>query len=227
MFELFKQATVQYGIPSRIRCDNGGENVKVCQFMEQYHGLGRGSAIRGRSVHNQRIERNWLDMWNGCINVFYDLFTALERDNLLDPNSEEQLYALHFVYLPRIQHALQRFTNQWNHHKMRTEHSLSPVQLFVQRSLELHGSASTANRGMFESASQEDQLCFSGSEDEEDAELTHVNVSSNDLLITDDQVQLLSQQVNPLDGIESGGLGVDIYFKVLDLLDDMLGFESV
>ena len=51
-------------IPSRIRCDAGGENVEVSQFllMHPLRGPGRGTDIVGKSVHNQWIERMWRDV---------------------------------------------------------------------------------------------------------------------------------------------------------------------
>ena len=42
------------GLPSRIRLDRGSEYNDCARFMEWHRGPGRGSAMRGRSVHNQR-----------------------------------------------------------------------------------------------------------------------------------------------------------------------------
>ena len=55
----FVMATSTYGLPSRMHVDHGGENNDICDLMELLRG--RGSAIRGTSVHNQRIERVWVD----------------------------------------------------------------------------------------------------------------------------------------------------------------------
>lgn len=50
----------------------GRENMFVAQYMNDHpeRGPGRGSAITGRSIHNQRIERFRRDLFVGCVSFF-------------------------------------------------------------------------------------------------------------------------------------------------------------
>ena len=87
--------------------------------------------IVGRSVHNQRIERLWRDVFQGVLKLYHGLFNYLENIGLLDPDNDVHLFSLHFVYLPCISHHLTMWKNAWNSHPLRTENNKTPIQLWT------------------------------------------------------------------------------------------------
>ena len=123
VLQLFQEAVELYGLPSRLRSDRGSENVDVADFMIAQRGAGRGSFICGRSVHNQRIECMWRDVFSGCTMLYYQLFYYMEENDILNVDDELQLFCLHYIFLPRIN------KNIWNHHPLGTESNLSPLQI--------------------------------------------------------------------------------------------------
>ena len=54
VYHHFLEAILNYGLPSRVRSDQGRENCLVAQHMLEHRGEARGSMITGSSVHNQR-----------------------------------------------------------------------------------------------------------------------------------------------------------------------------
>ena len=96
--------------------------------------------ITGCSRHNQRIERLWNDVHRSVVEMFYCLFYFLEHHGLLSPLNEIHLFSLRYVYLPRINRALETFQDAWNSHGIRTLHNQTPHQLFVAGALRLRHS---------------------------------------------------------------------------------------
>lgn len=157
VLDAFLNAVAKHGLPSRVRSDKGGENVAVAHYMLSHpqRGPGRGSMITGKSVHNQRIERLWRDLFCGCVHMYYHLFYALENDGLLNPNSEIDLFCLHYVYLPRISDSLCKFMEGWNAHPISTENNLSPNQLWIRGLMEIVNNSGCIAQDIWQSDSPE------------------------------------------------------------------------
>lgn len=108
--------------------------------------------MRGRSTHNQHIERLWCDIWRGVTNIYHNLFNFLESEHIVVPDNEMHIWALYYVYLPRINRDLDAFTLQWNNQGLWTERHQSPLQIFVCGCLEQQGRATTAMQELFGAA---------------------------------------------------------------------------
>ena len=115
------------GVPDRVCTDKGGENVHVWQLVIHIH-VSPSAVLAGSSTHNVRIERLWRDMYCCVSGHYYELFYTLEKQQLLNPLNDTDLYCLHYMFLPRIS---KHFLDFWNHHSLSSEHNHTPYQLML------------------------------------------------------------------------------------------------
>jgi len=141
VYEYFVMACEEVGyVPVKVRTDYGGENQLVWKAMVGLkNDINKNPVILGSSVHNQRVER-----FNREINThirarYARIFYALERNGKLNIDDPICIAALHFVYIPRINQVLDNLKACHNHHPIRTEGNLTPLQL-VAKSIHLYNS---------------------------------------------------------------------------------------
>ena len=130
VLSCFLKGVETYGIPSRVRSDKGKENVLVADYMIEKRGSERGSMITGPSTHNQRIERLWRDVFDGVLAFYYELFTFMEDNELLDPFNEIDIAALHYIFISLIKNKLDAWRHAWSKHRIRTIKT-STIHLWV------------------------------------------------------------------------------------------------
>ena len=221
VLQLFLNAIQNFGIPCRIRGDQGTENIQVARYMVSHpnRGPGRGSFIAGKSCHNQRIERFWRDLFHGCTFLFYHIFCYLEDTGLLMLNNATHLFCLHFVFTPRINQHLEMFRSGYDNHPLSSESNMTPIQLWMHGLATYEGEWDPSEEGLASFGVDYDGPLPSHEYDGDTWNEISVQIPEIPCPLDDAAFNRMKAAVNPLE--DSLSYGIDIYTRSLEIVDNL------
>ena len=138
---------------------------------------------------------------------------VLEQHDMLDPLNELHLFALHYVFIPRINRALSEFLEGWNHHPIRTAHNKLPHQLFTTGALH----SGLAALDFFEAVEETYGIDVDGQTPLPNG--GSVVVPEINFQIRPDDLSQLQQTIDPL--TVSDEYGMDLYEQVIQCISSL------
>ena len=95
-------------------------------------------------VYITSVSRDWRDLYTRCTYVLPVILPC--GGVLLDPSNEIHIFALHSVFLPRINRHLRIFSSGHNNGPISTERNMTPVQLWVNGLMQIQRSTQSSTR---------------------------------------------------------------------------------
>ena len=148
----------------------------------------------------------------------------MEQNGILESTNIIDLFFLHYIFCPRINHQLSLFVEAWNHRPPRTERSWTPQQIWVNCMISQDNAKNTAVRDIFEEDRQVSDLY---GEDPRgpppnEFDLGSVEVPDAILPVNGSQLEAISH-IQPLS--ESNDYRVSLYLETREIIQALISTE--
>ena len=174
------------------------------------------SFIAGPSTHNQRIERLWREVYRCVCHINYYTFYAMETSGPLNVEDPIHLFTLHTIFIPRINKALEDFSEAFNNHSVSTEGNWTPYQMWMNGMM--HRNNPLAHGAL---DGEPDDLELYGYDPEGPSPLDETNnVVVEPIALNNFMESYVLDTIDPL--MQSTQLGIDLYTKALDLVRESI-----
>lgn len=216
VLQLFLNAVREFGIPCRVRGDQGTKKIQLARYMISHptRGPGRGSFIVGKSCHNQRIESFWRDLFHGCTFLFYYIFCYLEDKGLLDVSSFSGL-CIYSKNQPAFWNVCKRLWQSFTF--LRIKHDLCTTLVLWPHCYCGESELSEVNIASF-GLDDDCPLPCSDYDGETWNDLS-VQVPEIPCPLSDTAFNVLKTSLDPLE--DSSCYGMDIYIESVEVVDDI------
>ena len=150
-----------------------------------------------------------------CIFIHFLIFGG---PLVLDTGDDRDMYALHYIFLPRVQRL---FTIRFNHHSISTEHNRTPRQLWASGCLLSYRSPNAGIRDVFDQEIPSDLDTYGNDPDspppDPDNEVSGVHVVPGNFVLNNTLTMALQQNFDPLS--DYGNYGIGIYLQVRNFIN--------
>ena len=148
--------------------------------------------------------------------LYKDLFQFIERSGQLDSFSEVHLFALQYVFLPRINRSLAEFQRQWNNHGLRTSNHQSPLALWHTNMITTPDDSTVINWESY-------GIDYSTSAPP--IQTNNVVVPNSDIKLIEAQLLYLQQMVNPTQ--DDGNNGIEHFLNTVHIVGPFMDEETI
>ena len=187
------------------------QRYNIEEKEEQVSLLVHRHTIRGLNTSGERS----IEVFVICTTI---LFYAMESSGILNVEDPIQLFALHTIFIPRVNNSLREFSEAFNNHRVSTEGNWTPYQIWMNGMM--HANNPLAHGDV---DGEPDDIQLYGYDPEGPSPSEEYNNVVVEAMSLDNRHSIESYVLDVVDPLtQSTQVRIDLYIQALDLVRDRM-----